>query len=779
MRKKVITWLALLAIIVATAVVFVGCNNVEEPPKQTDEETTETEATTEAETKTESEAETEKEDKTETETEPEIDTKAPVETNDPGVSTDTEETAEAHVHAFGPWTVVSAATCTEDGTEVRTCDCGEKEERPLAALRHAIETDPAKEPTCTETGLTEGKHCSVCGEVFVAQEEIPALGHDYVNGECTRCGETLYSKGLKFTSNGDGTCYVSGIGTCKDVDVWIPPVSPEGDKVTSIGRSAFRDCTSLTSITIPDSVTSIGSEAFLGCSGLTSITIPDSVTNINNWTFSGCTSLNSIQVDENNTVYHSDGNCLIETATKTMLVGCKTSVIPTDGSVTSIGAYAFYSCTSLTSITIPDSVTSIGCRAFYGCTGLTIITVPDSVTSIEGNAFYCCTGLTSITIPDSVTSIEGNAFYNTGYNNDDSNWENGVLYIGKHLIEAKDTISGSYAIKPGTLTIAGNAFHYCKKLTSITIPDSVTSIGDFAFQYCTGLTSITIPDSVTSIGDYAFYECYGLTSITILDSVTSIGEYAFYDCFNLTSVTIGDSVTSIGHYAFCSCSRLTSITIPDSVTSIGNHALQATNLTSITIPDSVTSIGNHAFEGTNLTSITIPDSVTSIGDQAFSWCEGLISIQVDEGNTKYHSFGNCLIETASKTLVAGCKTSVIPTDGSVTSIGNYALQGCTSLTSVTIPESVTSIGNYAFYYCKKLTSITIPDSVTRIGENAFGGCTGLSSIIIPDSVTSIGEYAFYNCTKLTIKCSSASRLGGWASDWNPSGRPVIWGYTGD
>ncbi|UKI14932.1 MAG: leucine-rich repeat domain-containing protein [Clostridiales bacterium] len=174
----------------------------------------------------------------------------------------------------------------------------------------------------------------------------------------------------------------------------------------------------------------------------------------------------------------------------------------------------------------------------------------------------------------------------------------------------------------------------------------------------------------------------------------------------------------------------TSIVLKEGTLGIAGSAFSGcTGLTSITIPDSVTSIGGSAFSGcTGLTSVTIPDSVTSIGDHAFASCTGLTSIIVEEGNTKYHSAGNCLIETATKTLILGCNTSVIPTDGSVTSIGGSAFSGCTGLTSITIPDSVTSIGNSAFYDCSGLTSVTIPDSVTHIDDYAFNYCTSLTTI---------------------------------------------------
>lgn len=229
-----------------------------------------------------------------------------------------------------------------------------------------------------------------------------------------------------------------------------------------------------------------------------------------------------------------------------------TSVTIEDG-VTTIGECAFFRCDSLTSVTIPDSVTTIGYEAFYYCTSLTSITIPDSVTTICEWAFRNCDSLTSVTIGDSVTTISGSAFDNTGYYNTSSNWENDVLYIGKHLIDAKSSLAGSYNIKEGTLTISNSAFYGCTSLESVTIPDSVTTIRNSAFYKCTSLTSVTIPDSVTTIGGYAFSGCTSLTSVTIPNSVTTIVENAFSGCTSLTDVYYsGDktdrSIIAIGSY---------------------------------------------------------------------------------------------------------------------------------------------------------------------------------------------------------------------------------------
>ena len=435
------------------------------------------------------------------------------------------------------------------------------------------------------------------------------------------CGDKVY-----WTLYSDGKLYFSGEGDIKYYSPWSSYTEDIKcvkicSGITSIGSRVFENCTSLTSITIPNSVTRIDSRAFSDCTSLTSITIPDSVTRIGEFTFSGCESLKSITIP--------DG---IEWICQHTFARCTslTSVIIPD-SVTSIDTSAFSDCTSLKSITIPDSVTSIDSSAFKDCRSLTSIKIPDSVTSIESSTFENCRSLTSIKIPDSVTSIESSTF------------------------EFCTSLT-SIAIPNSVTSIESSAFYCCTSLTSITIPDSVASIGDYTFASCTSLTSITIPDSVTRIGEFTFSGCESLKSITIPDSVTSIGEGAFRDCTNLTSITIPDSVASIGEGAFRDCTNLTSISIPDIVASIGESTFEnCTSLTSITIPNSVTSIGDYTFNNCkSLTIITIPDSVTSIGDYTFRNCTSLTSITIPDSVT---SIGECAFMYCENLTIYGYKNT--------------------------------------------------------------------------------------------------------------------------
>ena len=365
-------------------------------------------------------------------------------------------------------------------------------------------------------------------------------------------------------------------------------------------------------------------------------------------------------------------------------------------SVTSIDCGAFYGCSGLTSVEIPDSVTSIGQSAFSGCIRLTSVTIPNSVTSIGESAFYCCSGLTSVEIPNSVTSIGESAFY------------------GCSALTSVEI--------PNSVTEIGNcAFSGCSGLTSVEIPNSVTSIGDFAFYHCSALTSVSIPNSVASIGNYAFDVCKALTNLIIEDGETTlslgynfIGEGLFYDC-PLETLHLGRTLSyktgeDYGYSPFAGKSSLKQVTIGNSVTSISNCAFyDCSGLTSVVIPNSVTSIGNYAFNGCKaLTNLIIEDGETTLSlgyntyDDYTHCGEGL--------------FYDCPLESLHLGRNLSYKTGK--------EYGYSPFYGKSSLKQVTIGNSVTEIGELAFYGCSGLTSVTIPGGVRYIRSGAFEGCSG-------------------------------------------------------
>ena len=418
------------------------------------------------------------------------------------------------------------------------------------------------------------------------------------------------------------------------------------NSVTSIGERAFYECSSLTSITIPNSVTSIGNYAFAWCSSLTSVTIGNSVTSIGEYAFEGCSGLTSVTI----------GNSVTSIGESAFHYCSSLTTITIPNSVTSLGSSAFYNCSSLTSITIPNSVTSIGSSAFYNCSSLTTITIPNSVTSIGSTAFYNCSSLTSpvynahcfaymptsysgaYTIPEGIKQIAGYAFYNCS-SLTSITIPNSVTSIGGSAFSGCSSLT-SITIPNSVTSIGSSAFYGCVFVLDNFINNSSLNAEENNYWEATiankeidgllikndtvidcrpAVVYVTIPNSVTSIGDYAFRDCRSLTSITIPNSVTSIGIGAFYDCSSLTSITIPNSVTSIGIGAFYNCSGLTSITIPNSVTSIGSSAFYGcSGLTSITsLAEVPPTLGTYAFYNV---STTIPVYVCAVS--AYQSAEG-------------------------------------------------------------------------------------------------------------------------------------------------------------
>ena len=604
--------------------------------------------------------------------------------------------SSSHKHKYGDWKTTREVTCTIDGLEERSCQCGVKESKTIKCVgHHTGNWKTEKEATCIKKGL-KTIDCTVCKKHI--EEEIDYADHEYGKWQ-TQKEATCTEKGLRIK-----ICEVCEKEVSEEIDMLEHKLSYWHNNETT----HYKTCSM--------------------CKQNFETAEHDS----DNCTICGY----PFEFDLNKTGY----------TLKSFSKNLTTAEIPASFNgkpVNYIGNTAFYGCSSLISITIPDSVTNIGYSAFYNCSSLTSITIPDGITSIGKGAFGGCSSLTNVTMGNGLTSIGENAFKN------------------------------------------------CSSLTSITIPDSVTSIGSYAFDGCDSLSEIKFKDMAS------FCKIYGLGNVD--KSKVFIGGQKLTE---MTSIVIPDGVTSIGYDAFSYCSSLTSITFPDGVTAIGGSAFSGcSSLTSVSLPDSVTSIGDYAFSGCSLlTSITIPDSVTSIGRNAFSGCSSLtIYCEATEEPSSWRTFWNSYYSSATheKTcpVVWNCKNNEKDKYGNIYTVIDgirYSLndgiatviEQPSNITTANIPVkityknndySVTGIGSEAFMGCSSLTSVTIPDSVTSIGERAFSGCDMLTSITIPDSVTSIGDYAFGGCSLLIIYCEATGISSiYWSMDWNNSSCPVVW-----
>ncbi len=621
------------------------------------------------------------------------------------------------------------------------------------------------------------------------------------------CGENL-----TWVLDDTGVLTISGTGEMVDYDFSTIPWADSDvvsviieDGVTNVSDYAFCSCFTVESVEIPDSITSIGDYAFCNCYKIKNIEIPDGVTQIGDRAFQNCFGITSIELPD---------------------------------SVTSIGAYVFSGLYYLKSVNIPEGVTAINDYTFNGCSELTSIELPDTVTTIGDYAFCDCEGLTSIYIPSSVTTVGESAFsgctslsevYYSGselewneINIDDSNTELTDATLSCAIINGTcgDNLTWTLT-EDGVLTISGtgemydyssvypnNAPWYSEgnTIVSVVIEEGVTTIGDNAFALgYDNLSSVDLPDSLTSIGDYAFYWCENLTDIDISDNITDIGDYAFYGCNGLADdngfviirnelisycgddleIEIPDSAVTIGTDSFIN-SDITAVVISEGVEEIGSSAFKyAADLNSVEISNTVTTIGALAFyECQSLTSVTIPSSVTSIGGNAFGYYLGENGYAQIDGFTIYGYKGTVAEtyaeenqftfiyldddasddvdsdaadeddtnEKATSGMCGDNLTWVLDDEGVLTISGSgdmYDYTGISSpwydsvtdITTVVIENGATRIGDFAFGLCENLTSIEIPDSMTSIGGYAFA-YTGITSMEIPGSVKTIDDLAF-------------------------------------
>lgn len=545
------------------------------------------------------------------------------------------------------------------------------------------------------------------------------------------------SEGLVFTSNGDGTCTVTGFNNGTVTDLIIPETSPDGEQVTVIGKEAISWKTNLKSVAIPDSVARIERYAFNYCSNLKSVSIGNGLKSVAEYAFNECSSLERVDISNLSAWFgvdfESDSANPLTYAHNLHVNGELVTELTIPDGVTGIGKYAFAGCFGLTKLVIPDGVTNIGEHAFSYCSGLTDVVIPNSVISIGYAAFGSCSNLESITIPFVGATKDGKMFpffaSLFGFNG----WSGSGGQIS-HVDSDKVPASLKTVTITGGERIGNNAFSDCSNLENVILCDDVSVIDSGAFSYCSGLRNITIPSSLTSIGEGAFRRCVNMTNITIPASVRRIGNNAFYECYKLLEVYNKSGLEivpgsyengDVGYYAKAVYTEpyTSRLTLDENgyllyidgevrvlVAYLGNE-------TELNLPAGITEINQGAFYGCKtVTGITIPESVTAIGEYAFYNCESLLHIRIPKA---------------------------------VTTIQSYTFYGCKSLTEIVIPEGINSIEYSVFEYCTSLTSIVIPDSVAYINGRVFEYCTSLTSIVIPNSVIYIDSYVFYGCTSLT------------------------------
>lgn len=499
----------------------------------------------------------------------------------------------------------------------------------------------------------------------------------------------------------------------------------------------------LTEFDVPDEITAISSKAFSKCPNLRSIAISANVVKIANDAFIGCKNLEKITVSDENSMFFSINNCIIKRSNKKLILGCKTSKIPTDGSIKSISANAFLA-GQPKSVFIPNSVTKIEDDAF-SCIGLKEIVVE------EGNRVYRGVGNCLIETKSKVLLLgcENSVIPDDGSVIEISNHAFGGCNIAEVVIpdSVKNLGSDSYN---------GDVFKDCSRLETVVIGNGVTSIGWYAFEGCSRLKNVTIGQNVTSVGWCAFEGCKSLVNIEIPTNVTIIESDVFNKCSNLENITLPDELNELnGGEWFTNCKKL-NFSEYDNALYLGNKnnpyivliKAKDKSIKSCIINDRTKIVVDEAFKGcTSLSAVIFSNSIKRIGCSAFENCKELTNIRIPD---------------------------------SVESIEPDTFKGCKNLSNIILGNAIKSICGHAFAGCISLVSINLPDSLTDIYANAFDGCIGLSNIYISGNVKSIGYDAFNGCDNLTIYCEPESKPANWdginENLFLGNNYHVVWGY---
>jgi len=515
---------------------------------------------------------------------------------------------------------------------------------------------------------------------------------------------------------------------------------PQGIK--AIPDHAFAFCESLSVVSLPAGLINIGNYAFTSCKKLDDVTLPSSIEEIGEYAFYECEAINSISVPQKVTV--------IPEGTFAMCSALKSIALPT--TLTEIDKAAFIKCEALESIEIPDAVNYLGLAAFAGCKKLGSIALPAGITEILDSTFLDCTSLKNISIAGNIISI-GDYSFASCESLEGIALPTSVAQIGKQAFSFCEKLS-SVNLPDNLKKIGDAAFLDCAALKSLALGSSVQEIGDDAFAACTSLTnltldnknknfvissnvlynanktrlislvpadnpvSISIPNTVTNMGEMTFYRCDNIERVTLPSSIKEIGSLMFYSCPDLQSVVIPEGVTKIGEYAFSDCEKLNEVNIPSSVQSIEEGAFNnCKSLQSVEIPNGVSAIDYGTFFGCkSLNSIILPSSVTKIDSYAFAQCDVLSNVQFPQN---------------------------------LSALGEYAFAGCDSLADMNLPENLTSIGEGAFAECSALTNVALPSEISHVSDFLFYDCPSLESVYLRGGVFAIGVGSFSSSESLS------------------------------
>ncbi len=396
--------------------------------------------------------------------------------------------------------------------------------------------------------------------------------------------------------------------------------------------------------------------------------------------------------------------------------------------VIAIGASAFSGNTKIKSVSMADTVTKIEGRSFYNCTTLEVVNLPSELEAIESYAFYNCDNLTAIEIPKTITKV--------------TNW---AYDDGGPFAECDNLKEVTFA--SGITNIPDYLFENCPGIESITIPNTITSIGGFAFSECTNLVSIKWSENLTTIKDHAFYKCIGLQEVILPNSVLTIERGAFEENVNVSEVKLPINLKQIDSYAFYNCDNLVAIEIPKTITKVTNWTYDdggpfagCDNLKEVTFASGITNIPDYLFENCpGIESITIPNTVTEIGAFAFSECKNLTNVIL---STKLVTIKNCGFNKCSS-------LSNVTIPNTVLALGNSVFEGCTNIIEIALSSKLQEMGSDLFKDCISLKEVSIPDTVTDIGSDMFSGCISLEKVHMPNGYKNIEQYMFYNCTSLS------------------------------